>query len=328
MRIIKTILNIFLVMLIFSSPLFPQLSKVAQSGLQFLKVGTGARAAAMGGAMAEVSFDANAMFYNPAGIAHIEGVADAVFNSTQWIADIQYNSVAAAYTFSNIGTFGLSAIYADYGNDILGTMVANNEQGYISTGNLNVGAYDIGLSYAKNITEQFSIGGTVKYLYQHLGSNMMPDGTTKKNEVSGYGFDFGTIFYPGFKSFRFGISVNNFAKSFKYEQEEFSLPLTFTIGIAMNVLDLVDIPNQSLLIAVDATHPNDFSERMKLGAEYTFMNIFMGRVGYVTNNDIEGLSAGLGLKYDIAGLNVKVDYSYSDMNYFKGVNRFSVGFSF
>jgi hypothetical protein len=328
MRTIKTILNIFLLMLIFSSSSFSQMTKIAQSGLQFLKVATGARAAAMGGAMAEASYDANAMFYNPAGIARMEGMAEVMFNNTQWIAGIQYNSAAAAYTFENIGTFGISALFANYGDDIMGTMVANNDQGYITTGNLDVGAYDVGLSYARNITDQFTIGGTVKYLYQHLGSSTMPGGYTKKNEISGYGFDFGTIFYPGLKSFRFGISVNNFSKSFKYEKENFSLPLTFTIGIAMNVFDLVNIENQSLLIAIDAAHPNDFSERMRLGAEYSFMNMIIGRVGYVTNNDVEGLSAGIGLKYNIAGLNLKVDYSYSSMHYFTDVNRFSVGFNF
>jgi hypothetical protein len=251
-----------------------------------------------------------------------------MLNTTQWIADIKYNSAAVAYTFKNIGTFGLSVLYADYGKDIMGTMVANNAQGYVTTGYLDVSAYDIGLSYARNITDQFTVGGTVKYLYQHLGDNTMPDGTIKKNAISGYGFDFGTIFYPGFKSFRFGISVNNFAKSFTYEQESFALPLTFTIGIAMNVFDFVDIQNQSLLIAVDAIHPNDYAERMRLGAEYTFLNMFMARVGYVSNDDVEGMSAGFGVKYDIAGLGLKFDYSYSSMKFFQGVNRFSFGFNF
>lgn len=328
MKALKTILSIFFLLLFFSFTSFSQVNKVAQSGFQFLKVTTGARAAAMGGAMTETSFDANAVFFNPAGIAKIEGRADIMANITQWIASIKYNSLAAAYTFENIGTFGLSVLYADYGNDIVGTMVANNDQGYITTGNLSVGAYDIGLSYARNISEQFSVGGTVKYLYQHLGSNTLPGGNIKKNEISGFGFDFGTIFYPGVKSFRFGLSINNFAKSFRYEQESFALPLTFTIGVAMNVFDLINIDNQSLLLAIDAIHPNDFSERLKFGAEYTFMNMFIGRVGYVSNNDIEGISAGIGVKYNVAGLNLKVDYSYSDMKYFDGVNRFSLGFTF
>ena len=328
MRTKKTILSIFFLIVIFSSSSFSQMTKIAQSGLQFLKVETGARAASMGGAMAEASYDANAMFYNPAGIARIEGMAEAMFNNTQWIAGIQYNSFAAAYKFESIGTFGISALFADYGDDITGTMVASNDQGYITTGNLSVSAYDIGLSYARNITEQFTVGGTIKYLYQHLGSNLMPGGTTKKNEVTGLGFDFGTIFYPGVRSFRFGISATNFSATYQYEKESFPLPLTFTIGVAMNVLDMVNIENQSLLVAVDAVHPNDFSERVRVGAEYSFMDIFFGRVGYVTNNDIESLSLGIGLKYNVAGLNLKADYSYSRMYYFKDVNRFSVGFNF
>lgn len=315
-------------MAILSSVSFPQMKKVAQSGLQFLKIETGARAAAMGGAMTVADYDANAVFYNAAGIGRISNTTDIMFNNTQWIAGIQYNSAAVAHSFGNIGSFAVSMIYADYGNDIMGTRVANNDQGYITTGNLNVGAYDIGISYARNISEQFTIGGTIKYLEQHLGSNLMPDGSTEENKVNGYAFDFGTIYYPGIKSFRFGMSVNNFSKAFRYQQEAFSLPLTFNIGIAMNVMDLIDIQDQSLLIDVDAVHPNDYTERMRFGAEYSYKGIFLGRVGYVTNNDIEGLSAGLGLRYDVVGINLKVDYSYSDMKFFKSVNRFSIGFAF
>jgi len=253
--------------------------------------------------------------------------ADFMFNNTQWIADIKYNSVAVAYTFEDIGTFALQGLFADYG-DIIGTRVASNEQGYISTGNIDVNAYSIGLSYARNLSEKFTVGGTVKYVSQSLGSNLMPDGSTKDNKVSGAAFDFGTIYYPGWKSLRFGFSVRNFAKEFEYEKESFELPLTFNIGFAMNLFDLIDIPNQSLLLSIDAVHPRDYSERMKFGAEYTLFDMVSVRAGYKTNHDIEGFSGGLGLFYEISGINLKVDYSYSSMEFFDAVNRFTVGFSF
>ena len=47
------------------------IKKVGQTGLQFLKVDVGARAAAMGGAYNMVGDDAGAIFYNPAGIGKV-----------------------------------------------------------------------------------------------------------------------------------------------------------------------------------------------------------------------------------------------------------------
>ena len=327
MKILKILIQAFFLIALITMPVQSQVKKVAQTGIQFLKIDVGARASSMAGAMTLTGYDANAVFYNPAGIARMNYKTDVMFNNTQWIADIKYNSIAAAYTVEDIGTFAIQGLFADYG-DIMGTRVASNEQGYISTGNLSVNAYCFGLSYARSLSEKFTVGGTVKYVSQSLGNSLMPDGSTKENKVSGAAFDFGTIYYPGWKSFRFGFSIRNFAKEFEYEKESFELPLTFNIGFAMDLFDFVDIKNQSLLFSIDAVHPRDYSERLKFGAEYTLLHMVALRVGYKTNHDIESFSAGIGLFYEISGVNIKADYSYSSMEFFDAVNRFTVGFSF
>ncbi len=327
MKKLKSFIEIIFVVIIFSNQVFPQMKKVAQTGLQFLQIDAGARASSMAGAMTIAGYDANAMFYNPAGIARVSSNFDFMANSTQWFADIKYNSAALSYSLGDLGTIGVNAIFADYG-DIVGTRVASNAQGYETTGNVDVNAYSVGLSYAKNLSDKFTVGGTVKVVGQHLGASLMPDGSLKDNKISGYAFDFGTIFYPGWKSLRFGMTIRNFSREFTYEQESFELPLTFTFGIAMNVFDFIDIQDQSLLIAIDAVHPRDFSERINLGAEYNVFNMVAIRAGYKTNSDVEGLTLGIGLYYNLSGIKLKVDYSYSKMNYFDNVNRFTVGFAF
>ena len=328
MKINKIGFILILLFTIFITSSFSQTNKVGQTGLQFLKVDAGARAAAMGGTMTTVGDDANAMFYNPAGLARQEYGANLLFNHTQWFADIAYSSFAASYNLEGIGTFGFQGILTDYGDDIIGTRVANNDLGYIETGKLNVGAYSFGVSYARNLSEMFTVGGTVKYVGQLLGSNLMPDGNTKDNKVSGFGFDFGTIFYPGWKTFRFGMSVRNFGPEFKYEKEGFELPLTFSIGVGMNVMSLFDINDQTLLLAIDAIHSRDYTERANFGAEYILINMIALRAGYKTNYDNENLSLGLGLFIKISDINIKVDYSFSNMQNFDGINRFSLGLGF
>jgi hypothetical protein len=327
MNRIKTILTSLLLVFAFTTVSEAQLKKLAQSGFQFLKIDVGARASSMAGAMTLSSYDANTVFYNPAGLGRMNMQFDFMANNTQWIADIQYNAIAGAYNAGDLGTFGLHFLFVDYG-EIIGTRVAQNDQGFVETGNVDVGAYSLGLSYSRNLSEQFTIGGTVKFVSQKLGSNLMPNESTKENSASGISFDFGTIFYPGWESFRFGMSVRNFGAELEYEQESFELPLTFTAGVAMNVFDLSAIEDQTLLISLDVVHSRDYTERISLGAEYILYNMIALRGGYNSNHDIESFSAGLGMFYEFTGLKVKVDYSYSAMKYFDGVNRFTVGFSF
>ncbi|MCF7802755.1 MAG: PorV/PorQ family protein [Candidatus Marinimicrobia bacterium] len=323
------ILTVALLIAGLASPAHSDIKKVGQTGLQFLKIGTSARASAMGGAFTMVGNDANALFHNPAGIANMDESLDFTSGMTQWIADINYSSAAVVKNLGIFGAVGVSAVFADYG-DIEGTMVANNTQGYTDEGNVDVGAYAVGVSYARALTAAFSIGGQVKYAYQHLGSNVVETGGESiKNEVSGLVYDFGTIFYTGFKSHRIGMSIRNFSPQFEYEETPFDLPLTFNIGTAMNIMDLVMPSHQNpLVLSIDAVHPRDYTERVHVGGEYWYNNMIALRAGYKFNYDEESLTAGFGFKQSLAGINVKIDYAYSAFDLFDSVNRFSFGLQF
>lgn len=283
----------------------------------------------MGGAFTLPGDDASAMFYNPAGLASLEHGFDFFASRTGWMAGINYSAVGIAKAIANQGTIGISVVFADYGDDIIGAQLANNEKGYETTGSLDVGAYAVGLSYARSLTDKFSVGGQIRYAGQNLGSSVLTaGGSPEENKVSGFAFDFGTIFYPGFESLRVGMSVNNFSAQFKYEEEPFQLPLTFKIGAAMDVLDLWGEHRNPLLLAIDALHPRDFTERIHLGGEYWYNDLIALRAGYKFNYDEESFSLGAGLKHRIGGTLLKVDYSYNDLEQFDAVSRFSLGIAF
>ncbi|NQT23818.1 PorV/PorQ family protein [candidate division KSB1 bacterium] len=324
-----TIILIIACIAIISMPAHSAMKKTAQSGLQILKIDVGARPAAMGGAYSMVGNDAIAMFYNPAGIAEIQSDVDFFATQTQWIADITYIAAGVVKNLGNWGNVGLSALTADYG-DIIGTEVdPSSTSGYIETGNLDVSAYVVGLTYARSLTNKFKIGGQVKYAYQHLGENVLSAEETVQNDVSGLAFDFGTIFYPGYKSLQFGMSIRNFSQQFKFVDKAFQLPLTFSIGAAINVMDFVNEDGENaLLLAVDALHPNDYTERLSIGLEYSFQSMFFIRGGYKTNHDIEGLSAGFGIEHSIGGLGLRIGYAYSAIEVFDPVSRISFGIKF
>jgi len=328
MKKLKILYMLFLIVIIPIQTNNAQIKKVAQAGMQFLKVNPSAHAAAMGGAFSMIGKDASALFLNPAGIAYVQSDFDVFLSQVDWFADIKYSAGAAVVNLGDYGDIGVSFILPDYG-EIIGTQVASNEQGYVETGNVSVGAYSVGLAYATSFSDKFSIGAQIKYVDQNLGESMIDtSGTVKNNDAAGFGFDFGTIFYPGFESLRFGITIRNFSGQFQYEETPFQLPLTFIIGAAMDVLDLFGKHDNSFVVSLEALHPRDYTERIHLGGEYTFMDMISLRMGYKFNYDLEGLSAGVGFNKVIYGVGIRLDYSYSDFDIFGSINRLSLGLYF
>jgi len=304
--------------------------KLGQTGFKFLDIGVGARASAMGEAFTMVEGDANCIFYNPAGVAKFgsEGKRlNAVFSRTQWAASLRYNAVGLIYNAGIWGNFGVSLITTGYPESEWTVVDETIEAGYIDMGNVDAGAYAAGLTYARSLTDKFSVGGNVRYAAQHMGQNLLSDSTTVENNVSGLSVDFGTIYHTGFKSLRFGMSVNNFSPEYTYQRYSFQLPLTFKIGMAMDLIDLVeeDHPDRSLVFCIETVHPRDYTQRLHLGLEFTYMNMLAIRVGHKVNYDEESLSAGIGLNVN----GIRLDYSYSMLNSWDyGAHRGSLGIGF
>jgi hypothetical protein len=301
-------------------------TKLAQTGFNFLSLSSDARSSGMGGAVNSLSGFSGAMASNPASMAEMPTFLNATFDMNKWIADINYlsASVILSPAAGDYGTVGLSVQSVDYG-DVEGTMVdRNNPNGYFETGMINPTALSVGLGYSKMISKQFGVGARVKYAYQSLGESSMFDNgtgdvTSKKNKATVLAYDFGTIYKTGIRSIVFGMSVTNFSGEVKYEQEGFQLPLLFTFGISANLFELVSLEEskQALMIAVDWTHPRSHPEQLKIGVEYTFMQMLSLRGGYVSGNDESSFTYGAG----ISSFGLTVDYSYIPFGVFGSVQQ-------
>lgn len=334
---------IILMVLIQSQNIFSQRQKLAQTGMKFLNVSLDARISAFGDAATSLENNSSSMFYNPAGMARFEGIADVSLGTTKFIADINYYNASVAFApfGGDYGVFGLNFVSVDYG-DFYGTVRADNEQGFLDIGTFSPTAIAFGLGYAKALSEKFAIGGNVKYVRQSLGtsvvSNLVIDpvtnsyagGTTQDNKLDVLAFDFGVIYKTGFKSLNIGMSIRNFSREVKYKEEGFQLPLIFQIGTSFNFSDLLELDKNehSILFTADANHPRDYPEQILLGIEYTFMNLISLRGGYSTPNDERDITAGVGLKQNIEGLNLGVDYSYTNFGVFKSVHRITINFAY
>ena len=320
-------IGIVLTLLLTISTLSAQI-KYAQTGYQFLSVNTDARAEAMGSAYTTVQGNSSSLFYNPAGIVQSDNMFDISLSRMQWIANITYNAMGFTFRPENgdYGVFGVSLMTVDYGDDIYGTMVWGNADGFIETGTINASSMALGIGYAKNLTDRFSVGGQVKFVTQHLGESVIPGEGLKKNLTNVYAFDFGTLYQTGFKSLVFGMTVRNFSQEIRYEQENFQLPLTFKMGLSMYVSDLYQIlpDNQKVLVSFDAVHPRSFSEYINMGMEYSYEKLFTLRLGYSSSKNLYSMSYGFGVQ----AYGIQLDYAYVPFSSFDNVNRFTVRFSY
>lgn len=321
MKIIsKKFLITILIAIGLSGNVFP-FEKVGTTSFQFLKVWPGARATALSGAFTTLANNSEAVFWNPAGLARVNNF-DFSFGYVDWFLDINHFSFSAAYNMGDYGTIGFLGMIADVGDievtrvDMLGFQGGVYNPGL--TGEIiNPSSLVLGISYAKNVTDKFAFGLTVKYVHEDL----------VYEKASALVFDGGLTFNTGFKSIVLGAAVRHFGQEVKFIDKSYPLPQTFNIGISSYLISpndplITSLGNQSLLISYDMIQPRDYDQMHSVGMEYGFDDLIYLRGGYTFNSDQQGISAGVGFKYQ----NYRVDYSYNDQgDYLDSVHRVTVG---
>lgn len=329
---------IFLMILLVIVPIAAQaVTKVGTTAANFLKIGVGARAIGMGGAFVSLANDASAMYWNPAGISSVTGI-EAFFNHSEWIADINFDYAGLVFNIPSVGSFGLNATFLSMGEMDRTTILYPEGTGQ----KFSAGSFALGGSYARSLTDRFSIGFNVKYIHESI----------LNSSASGLALDIGTLFVTQFRGLRIGANISNFGSKMQMggrdvlvqhdidDQREgnndrinadlstdrFDLPLHLRVGISYDLLQ--DLPNNHLWLSVDATHPNDNVEVINVGGEYIFHNMVSLRAGYnsLFNEDSEkGLAFGAGLMYTFIGnAKAKIDYAYETFGRFDKVQKISI----
>jgi hypothetical protein len=308
--------------------------KLAQTGFQFLSVISDAKAAGMAGAVNSLELGSGSLFFNPAGMAAMKHRIESTASLNQWIASMKHITFSMALNLTprtqSLGVFGLTVQSVDYG-EILSTMVADNDQGYVDLGTFRPSAFSVGIGYAKMLSDRFSVGGQVKFVKQDIGESTIPISgdsviAKKSYNLSPMAFDFGTLFKTGFRSLTFGMSVRHFSKEVKYVEEGFQLPLIFTIGISMDLMDFVEKmkPDHSLILSIDATHDRSYPEQLLIGLDYRLMQILSLRAGYISGDDEEKFSYGFG----VSKFGLDLDYGYTPFGLLGNIQRMTARFTF
>jgi len=313
-----------------------EFSKVGTVGAQFLKIGMGARYVGMGEASVACVNDAYAMYWNPAGLTQLSKMNLSLTN-VDWIGDVQLNYVTFGKPLGDYAACGVSLTALSMGQMEVTTVDEPEGTGETFTAS----SYSLALGYGRKLTDRFSVGISGKYIWERIS----------EERASGFAFDFGTLFYTGFKSLRMGMNISNLGSEMKVDGPEldsyynpepenpnydnvksklavdpYDLPLTFRLGLAY---DLIETPESKFTVSVEAKHPNDNIQQASFGGEYLWKDILSLRAGYKFNYEEEGLTLGGGVKLKAGKkTNLDINYAWADFSRLQNVHRFSLGFEF
>ena len=139
------------------------ISKVGTTAAQFLKISAGARGFAMGGANVAITNDLSSGFWNPAGLANLKGI-QAYFENNGWLAGTDYNFGSFGFEWPRVGVFSLSLTMLTSPDDLVRTVENPNGTGE----KFNSQDMSIGLSVGKKLTDDLSLGATIKNIRQRI----------------------------------------------------------------------------------------------------------------------------------------------------------------
>lgn len=311
-----------------------------------LMIPVGSVSTALGGSNLATTSGLDAIYWNPAGLTNLSTkTGEALFSNQIYIADIDINYFAGAYKVASLGTFGISVKSLDFGN--IEVTTTNSPDG---TGETYSPTYlNIGLSYAKNMTDRIAFGTTFKVIYNSIS----------RESQKGFAFDFGLQYNVIGTGLQFGVALKNLGPAMTFSGpdlesfylpsgtplgtnlepraitlQDFELPTAFSLGLSYDFR----LDKKNNLMVNGTFQNNSFStDDYNLGLEYNFSKMVYLRGGYMftqenTDNDnriFTGPTFGAGFNYAASNtMNVAFDYAYRVADKFDANQYFTIRLGF
>ncbi len=323
-------------------------SKVGTTAAQFLGISVGARAIAMGSAYVASNEDVTSLYWNPGAFVQA-GKSEFDFTNTDWLVGTKFRWFGFMYNLDGENAVGVSFTQLDYGQDDVTTVTYPDGTGE----KWSAADIAVAVSYARRLTDRFSIGGSAKYINQSIWNE----------SASTFAFDVGLLFITGFNDMRLGMSMTNFGGDMKMDGQDllntididpsnsdsnktlvaglktdsWPIPLAFRVGIGMDVYkdDMFRVT-----LASDGVLPSDNQASVNIGGEVGWNNMFFVRGGYnsafranskvfVREDQQQGLGLGAGVRYMVPGFAaLQVDYAYLQFGLFGNLNTIALSIGF
>jgi len=261
------------------------------TGANFLKIGLGAKASAMGDAFTALADDGSCLYWNPAGLVQLKD-KQLLVSYNSWFAGIRRGYISFTLPLSKGESAGAGMNYLD-----MGTLEGRDEEGN-PTSDFGASDFQLTIGYAKKFSDKFTAG---------LSGGILQD-TIAGDKKNTYSVNAGVLFLPE-ESFSLGLSVQNIGPKLSGD----NLPLTLKLGAAKKI--------KSLTLAADISKPADNEMYFSIGGEWGIRKDLFLRVGYKSNQDIaSGITIGAGLKWREIGL----DYAYVPYGELGDTHRISI----
>ncbi|MFA5113062.1 MAG: PorV/PorQ family protein [Candidatus Margulisiibacteriota bacterium] len=250
----------------------------ASSGVEFLKLGAGARPLAMGDAYTGLADDSAAIFYNPAGLANLN-FPEVMTMYNKYLVDSLQQAAGIVYP-TRYGIIGVG--YSGFNSgDIQGY-----DQNGAATTVFTTGSSCLTLALGRQFNPALSYGISLKQVSEKLADN----------SASALAADAG-LFYRINQNVTAGLAATNLGAGLKFISDNTPFPTAYRGGLAFSGRLYGDAVNLTgdLVSYADGT-------KMNFGAEYVLRNLLSLRAGLSGNS----LRAGLGVSANLFSL----DYAY------------------
>jgi hypothetical protein len=324
--------RLVIVILIVPLLLFGQFAKTGSAGAKFLNVGIGTHSMGMAQAFSAVGNDAEAIYYNPAGIALSTGTSIFTNRTNLWDG-IGLNSVAITQTLGFAGVFGF--FYSGLSSGEWEETTA--EEPYGTDIYVDYTAFQTGVSYARFLTDRFAFGVNLKLVREDY-----PDLPRNSHDATGFAVDIGGYYKMTFHDLTIGLAIQHFGPDLtptgRYADyadgevanpeekfDSYPFPIVFRGGLAMSVYESEQL---KAIVAVDLIHPTDNLEKYVMGTEITILDIIKLRTGYQLGGGVDdgvgALNFGVGISQPAAAGRFEFGYSYSYGDVMPSIHRVSL----
>ena len=228
------------------------LSNAQKYSNEFLSIGVGARAQAMGGAQLALVGDATAGFWNPAGLTSISTDLQVAAMHNEWFASIgQYDFVGIAAPIANKSRH-LGFTFIRFGVDnIPNTLSLYDKDGTVNYNNVttfNAADYAFMLHYAQKFDSiGLSFGVSPKVVHRKVG----PFATSW-----GFGIDIGAQYERG--DWKFGLMLKDISTTFNAWSFNFTEEEKETLELTNNEIPIKSMEITNPTIGLGVGYSKDF----------------------------------------------------------------------
>jgi len=273
----------------------------------------------MGGSVVANSNGVDAIYWNPAGLANLEGT-EAMFTHVPYIADINVEYFALGTYIEDFGVIGVAVKVVDAGEWEETTEAFPDGTGRYFGPTLAV----MGLTYSRALTNRVNFG---------LTGNVIRE-TIFEVDATGFAFDFGFTYTTSLRGLTLGFAMKNYGPDLVFRGRGFEriptdekrptssrnasseLPTSLNIGSAYN---FYTDDKHSATITGNFRANNQSMDVWQGGFEYSYDQRYFARAGYNYSDQdswLYGASAGVGVVLPVGTSDITLEYCWTETETF------------